>query len=68
LGDGVEEADGDDTETGFTAAFVERAGGNVAGKIAAEGGEFIVHPEGKLGAVAPEKEGTHNEDGVTDAG
>ena len=34
LGDGVKKADGNDAETGFAAAFVEGASGDVAREIA----------------------------------
>jgi hypothetical protein len=67
LDDGMKNADGDDTEPRLAAAFIERAGGNVARQVAAEGGEFVVHPEIELGAVAPERDGAKNKDGVTQA-
>jgi hypothetical protein len=51
--DGVEKADWDYAEAGFGARKIERPDGFVAGQIAAEGGEFIFHPEGEFFAVAP---------------
>jgi len=51
--DGMEKAGWDYAEAGFGARKIERADGFVAGQIAAEGGEFIFHPEGEFFAVAP---------------
>jgi hypothetical protein len=65
---GMKKADGDDAETGFAAALVEGSGGNVAREIAAEGGEFIVHPESELCAVAPEEKRAKNRREITEAG
>ncbi len=53
LRDGVEEADGDDAEAGFSAALVEGTGGNVAREVATERGEFFVNPKGEFGTMAP---------------
>jgi hypothetical protein len=64
LGYGMKKADRDDAKTGFTAAFVERASGNVAGKITTKGGEFVVHPESEFGAMTPRIESAENKDGV----
>lgn len=66
MGDRVENAGGDNDEARFTATFVEGASGNVAGEVAAKGGEFVGHPEGKFGAIAPKIVGTHDEDAVTE--
>ena len=63
----MKEADRDYAEAGFASAFVERPGRNVAGEVTAEGGEFVVHPKRKFGAMAPKEESAENKDGVTEA-
>ena len=55
LRDRVNKTGGDDEEARFAAPFIERAGGNVAGEVAPEEGELVVHPEEKLGAVTPKR-------------
>jgi len=68
LSDGVEKADGNDAETGFAATFVEGAGRDVAREIAAEGGEFVVDPEGELRAITPQKKSAEDKNGVAETG
>src|SRR5437899_9658626 len=52
--DGVEESSGNYAKARFGTRKIEGADGFIAGQIAAEGGEFIFHPEGEFFAVAPE--------------
>jgi hypothetical protein len=52
--DGVKEAGGDYAESRFGARKIKRADRFVAGEIAAEGGEFVFHPDGELVAKSPE--------------
>jgi hypothetical protein len=65
--DGVEEASGDYAEARFGARKVERSGGFVAGEITAEGGEFVFHPDGEFVAIAPEIQGTEQENPIAEA-
>jgi hypothetical protein len=51
--DGAEEAGRDCAEAGFGARKVERPDGFVAGEIAAEGGELVLHPGGEFVAITP---------------
>lgn len=67
LRDGVKKAGGDDAETRFATALIKGPDGNVTGEIAAQRGEFVVHPESKFGAIAPEEESAQNKDAVTEA-
>jgi hypothetical protein len=66
LRDGMHEADGDNAETGFAATFVEGANRNVAGEIAAQGGELVVNPECEFRAVTPKHEATKGKNRVTE--
>ena len=66
MGYGMDEAGGDDAETGFAAAEVERADGDVTREIATKGGEFVVNPEIEFSAMAPKRKCTDNEDRVTE--
>jgi hypothetical protein len=66
LGDGVDETGRDDAETGFPAAFVKGADGNIARKIAAKGGEFVVNPEGKFSAITPQEKSAKDKNGVAE--
>ena len=52
--DGVEEASGDYTKPGFGARKVEGPSRFIAREIAAEGREFVFHPNGEFLAIAPE--------------
>jgi hypothetical protein len=61
----MEETGGDDAETGFATPLIKRADRNVAGEIAAQGGEFIVHPKREFVSISPKKEGAKNKDAVT---
>jgi hypothetical protein len=52
--DGMEKAGRDHAEARFRARKVKGADGFVAGKIAAEGGKFIFHPQRDFFAIAPQ--------------
>jgi hypothetical protein len=64
--DGMEKARGNYSETRFGAWQVKRTDGLIAGEIAAEGGEFIFHPEGEFFAVAPEIQGTKKKNTIAE--
>lgn len=64
---GLEEAGGNGEQAGFAAGLVKRTGRNVAGKIAAEGGEFVIDPEDEFAATAPEVAGPEKKDAVAQA-
>ena len=49
----MDETSRDNAETRFATALVERTDGDIAGKVAAKGGEFVVHPEIEFSAMAP---------------
>ena len=68
LCDGMEEAHRDDPEPGFAPAEIERADGDVTGKVAAEKGKFAVKPDGEVSAIAPEVEGAQNEYRIAENG
>ena len=68
LDDGMNKTDRDHAKARFAAAFIERAGGNVAGQVAPEEGEFVVHPEKELGAVTPEGGGPQDKCEITQKG
>jgi len=68
LHDGMNKTNRDHAKARFAAAFIERAGGNVAGEVAPEEGEFVVHPEEELGAVTPEGRGPQDECEITHKG
>jgi hypothetical protein len=60
----VDHAGGDDAETRFTAAKIERAHRDVAGEIATERGKLVVHPEIEFRAMAPEGKRTDSEHSI----
>jgi len=66
LDDGVKKAGGDDAKARFTAAFVERTRRYIAGEVSAEGGDFVVHPERELRAMAPERGSAEHKNGVAE--
>jgi hypothetical protein len=68
LGYRVDESSGDDAQTGFAAAEVERADRDVAGEIATQCGELVVDPEIEFSAMAPERKCTNSENSVTETG
>jgi hypothetical protein len=57
----VEKGSGDGFEAGFFADGVERAGGGIAGEVAAENGNLILDPYGKFAALAPHECGSSQE-------
>jgi len=65
LHDGLDESRGDNDETRLAAALIKRTGRDVPAEIASEGGEFVVHPEGDFGAVAPQRVSADNESAIT---
>ena len=68
MADGVEEADRDHPKTGFAAAKIEGSDRNVAGKIAAKEGEFVIEPEREFSTIAPEVKRADNENGIAETG
>jgi hypothetical protein len=62
------EADGNDAEAGFAAAQIKGSGGDVAGEVAAEQGEFAIDPEGEFVTMTPQVEGAENKYGIAEAG
>jgi len=68
LDHGMNKTNRDHAKARFAAAFIERAGGNVAGEVAPEEGEFVVHPEKELGAVTPEGGGPQDKCEITQKG
>lgn len=66
LGNGMDDAGGNDTETRFAAAKIERADRNVAGEITTKGGKLVVDPEMKFSAMAPQGKCANHKDCVTD--
>jgi hypothetical protein len=64
--DGVEEANGNYAEARFGARKIEGPRGFVAGEIAAEGGEFVFHPNGEFVAVAPKIQGAEQENPIAE--
>ena len=68
LDDRVNKTGGDHTKARFASAFIERARGNVAGEVAAEQGEFVVHPEEKLGTMTPKRRSPQHKREITEEG
>jgi hypothetical protein len=67
LEDGVKKTGRDQHKTGFAAALVEGACGNIAGEAATECGEPVVHPESDLRTTAPQRESAESKCDVTEA-
>src|SRR5580692_8695192 len=65
--DGVKKAGRDYAEARFGARKIKRPDGFVAGEIAAEGGEFIFHPEREFFAVAPKIQRAEKENTIAEA-
>jgi hypothetical protein len=65
--DRVEKAGGNYAETRFGAGQIKRADRFIAGQIAAEGGEFIFHPERELFAIAPQIERAEKKNTIAEA-
>jgi hypothetical protein len=65
--DGMEKAGGDYAEARFGAGKIKGADGFEAGQVAAEGGEFVFHPEGEFFAVAPEIQGAEQKNTIAEA-
>src|ERR1700757_143571 len=57
----VEKGSRDGLESGFFADAVERTHGGIAGEVATENGNLILHPDGELATVAPHQCGTRQE-------
>jgi hypothetical protein len=68
LRDGVKDCGRNDTKTRFSARFIERTRGDIAGKISAQQREFVFHPEGKLFAIAPKINGPDDKNKVPEKG
>ena len=68
LDDRMNKTNRDYAKARFAAAFIERAGWNVAGQVAPEEGEFVVHPEKQLGAVTPKGGGPQDKCKITQKG
>jgi hypothetical protein len=66
LRDGMKEAGRDDAKTRLAPRFIERTGRNIAGKVSAEEREFVFHPEGKLFAMTPKKDGAEDKDKIAE--
>jgi hypothetical protein len=65
--DGMEKAGGDYAEARFGARKIKRTDGFVAGQVAAEGGEFVFHPDREFFAVTPQIEGAEKKNPVAEA-
>jgi len=65
--DGMDEAGGNDTETGFGTRQIKRTDGFKTREVAAEGGKLVFKPEGEFFAVAPEIDRAEKKDGVPEA-
>lgn len=61
---GMKEARGNHTQARLRAWQIKRAGGLKAGKIPAEGGEFILEPEGDFFAATPEVDTAKKKDTI----
>ncbi|MGB7435361.1 MAG: hypothetical protein WBR26_12245 [Candidatus Acidiferrum sp.] len=62
----MEKANRNNAQARLSAALVKRTSRNIAGEIAAQGGEFVIDPEIKFRAMPPKGERAEYEDGVTE--
>jgi hypothetical protein len=65
--DGAEKAGGNYAETRFGAGKIKGTDGFVTGQIAAEGGEFVFHPEREIFAVVPQIKGAEKKNTIAEA-
>jgi hypothetical protein len=53
LRNGMYKSRGNHAETGLSAPFIKRPGGNVTREIPAKSGKLLIHPKHELRAIAP---------------